>query len=239
MEWFTAAQQRHILLQRVGGVPTMTELERQMSYREVAIPGVCWFCGQPDTQQHAWDCYATIHVTKFLRQGQGQGISWGSDFLVVWAMATTTDGFKDDKLSVASKDSMGVQFLRQAVDASMRLHSYRYSHREVLFRKQYPQLATLRQWLHARLESRRRGDRLDDENPEAEQQDAASTADSDAAGWSTEEDEEVWDTRFRGDLPHDVESDSSCGENEWPFCDDFQEAEAPPCEDIHGHDRCS
>ena len=188
----------------------MRELERRMSYREVAIPGVCWFCGQPDTRRHAWDCYATIHVATFLWQGlrewikiywycdrdTDRRITWGSDFLVVWAMATTTDGFKDDKLSVASKDSMGVQFLRQAVDASIRLHSYRYSHREVLFRKQYPQLATVWQWLHALLESRRRGDRLDDENPEAEQEDAASAADSDAAGWSTDEDEGVWDARL-------------------------------------------
>ena len=50
VKWFTAAQQRHILLQRVGVVPTMTGLERRVSYFEVAIPG--WFCGQPDTRQH-------------------------------------------------------------------------------------------------------------------------------------------------------------------------------------------
>ena len=131
-------QQRHILLQRVGAVPTMTELKRRMSYREVTIPGVCWFRGQLDTRQHAWDCYATIHVAQFLRQGFSESIhkywycdrdtdrrvskkTWGSDFLVVWAMATTTDGFKEDKLSVASQESMGLQFLRRrgCIDAAV------------------------------------------------------------------------------------------------------------------------
>ena len=72
--------------------------------------------------------------------------TWGSDFLVVWDLATTTDGFKEDKLSVASPETMGVQFLRRAVDASMQLYSYRYSHREEYFRRPYPQLATIWQW---------------------------------------------------------------------------------------------
>ena len=81
------------------------------------------------------------------------------------AMATTTDVFHEDKLSVASKDSMGVQFLRRAIEVSMQVHSYRYSHREEHFRQQYPQLATIRQWLHALLENRRRGDRLDNKSP--------------------------------------------------------------------------
>ena len=38
--------------------------------------------------------------------------AWGADFLVVWAMATTTDGFRKDGLSVATPESMGVQFLK-------------------------------------------------------------------------------------------------------------------------------
>ena len=46
----------------------MTELERRMSYQEVAIPGFCWFYHQPDTRQHSWDCYATIHITQPRRQ---------------------------------------------------------------------------------------------------------------------------------------------------------------------------
>ena len=78
-----------------------------------------------------------------------------------------------------------MQFLGRAVDASMKLHSYRYSHREVSFRRHYPRLATIRQWLHTLLESKRRGGRGDDDEPEAEWGDTASTGDSDAAGWTT------------------------------------------------------
>ena len=126
--------------------------------------------------------------------------TWGSDYLVVWAMATTTDGFKEDKLSVASQQSMGVQFLRQAVDASMQLHSYRYSYTEEYFCRQYPQLATIKHWLHALLESRRGGggDRVGDGDLEAGQEDTASAGDSDAAGWTdgrTGEEEDVWGGR--------------------------------------------
>ena len=70
--------------------------------------------------------------------------TWGSDYLVVWAMASLTDGFREDRLSVASSESMGLQFIRRAVDASMKLHLYRYTHPEVYFRRQYPRLATIR-----------------------------------------------------------------------------------------------
>ena len=72
-EWFTSHQQRHILLQRAGTIPTMMELARRMSYRDVTIPGTCWFCGQPDTRQHAWDCAPNIHVAAYLR---GQLSDW-------------------------------------------------------------------------------------------------------------------------------------------------------------------
>ena len=109
VEWFTSHQQRHIL-QRAGTVPTMLELERRMSCRDVAIPGTCWFSGQPDTRQHAWDCMPTIHVATYLRRELHEWIreyrycdrqtdekvakeTWASDYLVVWAMATLTDGF--------------------------------------------------------------------------------------------------------------------------------------------------
>ena len=92
---------------------------------------------------HAWVCPSTIDAAKFLRQELIDWISrywycdrktdrqvakepWGVDFLVVWSMATATDGFVEDKLSFATKDSMGVQFLRRAVDASIQLHLYRF-----------------------------------------------------------------------------------------------------------------
>ena len=84
-------------------------------------------------------------------------------------MAPSTYGFRKDGLSVASAESMGVQFIKRAVDASMRLHQYRYTYRENSFRKEYPQLSTIRQWMHELWESKRKGRKRDDEDPEAEQ----------------------------------------------------------------------
>ena len=129
-------------------------------------------------------------------------------------MAASTDGFREDNLSVASSESMGVQFLGRAVDASMKLHLYRYTHREVYFQRQYPRLATIRQWLHALLETKRRGGRGD----------TASAGDSDAAGWTTDEGEDEWEARFRDDPPQDPGDESSDEEVDRPLCDDIQVA---------------
>ena len=38
--------------------------------------------------------------------------------LVIWALATKTQGFKADKLSTADRNSLGTQFLLKAVDTS-------------------------------------------------------------------------------------------------------------------------
>ena len=50
------------------------------------------------------------------------GETRGASYIVVWCMATTTNAFKTEGLSVATQDSVGVQFLQQVVDAFMRLH---------------------------------------------------------------------------------------------------------------------
>ena len=140
VEWFNSHQQRHILLHRVGTVPTMAELARRTAYREVLVPGLCWFCRQPDPVRHAWDCLPSRHIVWHLLKGLCASIGktwymdrqverhiekemWGASYLVVWCMATTTEGFRQDNLSVATQDSIGVQFLKQVLDASMRLHN--------------------------------------------------------------------------------------------------------------------
>ena len=86
-----------------------------------------------------------IKESKGKRGGQ---ISWWSG---LW-LAGRKGG-----LSVATADSMGVQFLIQAVSASMRLHSCRYEHRQEFFLPQYPHMSTIRQWLHALLDIKRNG----------------------------------------------------------------------------------
>ena len=57
--------------------------------------------------------------------------------LVIWAMATKTQGFTADKLSTATRDSLGTQFLLKAVDASSRLWKIRYKLRDKEIRQRH------------------------------------------------------------------------------------------------------
>ena len=50
--------------------------------------------------------------------------------LVIWATATKTQGFIADKLSTATRDSLGTQFLLKAIGASSRLWKIRYQLRD-------------------------------------------------------------------------------------------------------------
>ena len=220
IEWFNYHQQRHILLHRVTTVPTMTELARRSAYREVFIPGKCWFCGEPDTVRHAWDCLPTRHVVRHLVGGWCAWLgeywyadrkveqhvvkeAWGASHIVVWCMATTTNGFRQDSLSAATQDSMGVQFLRQVIDGSMRLHQYRYQHREAVFKERHPDLhtKTIRSWLHELLESKNKGKKEEvDEEEEPDPEEEEEEADSDEEDWSTDEDERDWAERLQDEL---------------------------------------
>ena len=126
-------------MHRVTTIPTLTELARRTVYREVVVPGKCWFCEEPDTVRHAWDCVPTRHVVNHILESWYAWLDqhWyadrvvekavveetrGASYIVVWCMATTTNAFRAEGLSVATQDSVGVQFLQQVVDASMRLH---------------------------------------------------------------------------------------------------------------------
>ena len=72
--------------------------------------------------QNTWDMHRPVerHVVKEM---------WGASYSIVWCMATTTDGCRQDGLSVATQDSIGVEFLKRVVDASLQLHKYWYTHR--------------------------------------------------------------------------------------------------------------
>ena len=214
-----------------------------MSCREVRIPGVCWFCQQPDTRMHAWVCPSTIEAAKFLRQELIDRISrywycgrktdrqvsketWGADYLVVWSMATATDGFEGDKLSIATKDSMGVQFLRRAVDASIKLHLYRCRYREERFKESYPKLSSIRQWLQALLETKDGRDWAEGENPEADHEEDTPERELNAGGWETDEEEAEWEAWFSS-VHLEEDADSSDGDLDWLQCDDILAAGAP------------
>ena len=47
----------------------MAELARRTAYREVIVPGQCWFWGQPNTVRHAWDCLPSKHIVRHLLEG--------------------------------------------------------------------------------------------------------------------------------------------------------------------------
>ena len=238
VEWFTPLQQRHILLQRCKTVPVMVELALRMSYRNVTIPDACWLCGCLDTRQHAWECMSTIDVARYPTDGlrdwvrkhwycerrTDKGVekeTWGADFLVVWAMATSTDGLRTDKLSVATAESMGVQFLIQAGDAYMRLHSYRYTDRQEFFHRQYPHMSTIRQWLHTLLESKRKGKGEEENDDEEGQEGDARKEEPEGAGWTTDEDEEDWAKRFLEEDARGSPNEPSDNEDEWLQHDDI------------------
>ena len=116
----------------------------------------------------------------------------------------------------------GVQFIKRTVEASIKLHRYRYTHMEDSFRETYPQLPYIRQWMHELWESKHRGRKEDDDDPETEHGDEDSAADPDVADWTTYEDEGEWEARFRDDNPQDQGEGSSDEEVEWPLCDDIQ-----------------
>jgi hypothetical protein len=140
---------------------------------------------------------------------------------VVWAMATTTDGFQKDGLSVAMPESMGVQFLKQAVEASMRLHKYRNEHRQEFFRRHYPHMSSIRQWLHALLEGKRKGGGEEGYNEDEDMTGEANEEEPDGAGWTTDEDEEDWAKRFLEGHEEEAPGDASDDEDEWPDNDDI------------------
>ena len=141
-------------------------------------------------------------------------------------MATATDGFVEDKLSFATKDSMGVQFLRRAVDASTQLHLYRCRYREERFKESYPRLSSIRQWLRALLAAKDGRDWAERDDPDAGQVEDALAQSVDVREWETDEDEVEWEARFGG-AHLDDDADSSDGDPDWLHCDDILAAGAP------------
>ena len=152
--------------------------------------------------------------------------TWGADFLVVWSMAIVTDGFVEDKLSFATKDSMGVQFLRRAVDMSIQPHLYRCQYREERFKESYPRLSSIRQWLRALLAAKDGRDWTERESPDASHVEEAVEKDFNADGWATNEEEAEWEARFNSAHLED-DADSSDGDLDWLRCDDILATDAP------------
>ena len=151
----------------------------------------------------------------------------GASYIVVWCMATTTNAFQTEGLSMATQDSVGVQFLQQVVDASMRLHQYRYEHREVIFNDQNPRLKhhTIKTWLHGLWEEKNRGTKEEaDEDDDLGEAGAEDGTDSEEEDWSTDYDSQDWETRLMAGLEEDHPSEQDEDED-WDLQDDIHVAD--------------
>ena len=124
----------------------MLEFDRRLGYGgNHGFNPLCSLCGKcAEDELHAWRCTRTIRDAVRLRDGL---LSWIEDHLymgqpkaryledeaydpscmVVWAMATKTQGFVSDKMGTADRDSLGTEFLLKAVAASARLWQIRGS----------------------------------------------------------------------------------------------------------------
>ena len=78
--------------------------------------------------------------------------------------------------------------------------------------------------MHDLLEGKNRGPKGEEEDPETGHGGEGSAAGSDVADWTTDEDEEEWETRLQGTTPLDQHNESSDEESEWRQCDDIQVA---------------
>ena len=163
-------------------ISTMKELSRRWKHRKAEWSDKCLLCGEKDTRVHAWLCnrtraYPCTHLksldawlkTKWYKEEQGlREESRGPKCWVVWSVATKTEGFQVDKLSAAKEGSLGVQFLREAVTASMQLYEHRAKEREKAMRLRMNTTQTVRQVMVLQL---RRWDKGEEESEDDGQED--------------------------------------------------------------------
>ena len=62
LAWVPGHHQRHVLHQRVAGLPTMVEFDRRLGYQNNAnFSSLCPLCGRAHEDEfHAWQCTRTI-----------------------------------------------------------------------------------------------------------------------------------------------------------------------------------
>ena len=111
-------------------------------------------CVGPEDEFHAWRCTRTArHALRFMDELANwleehaymsrPGARYLDDevrdplCLVMWATATKTQGFIADKLSTATRDSLGTQFPLKAIGASARLWKIRYQLRDKVIQERH------------------------------------------------------------------------------------------------------
>ena len=126
---------------------------------------------------------------------------WSASHVVVWSMATATDGMKKERMPISTQDSIMVRFIKKVIDASIELYEHRAQRREALLKDVCDAMKSLKQMMMDTLLGREEVD--GEEDVEDMQEDEISTDD---AGWSTEdtvsegqqhgEDVEAGDTKY-------------------------------------------
>lgn len=155
--------------------------------RGVIWPDECALCRHQgrivqDTRIHAWQCpmtrlYAIALLEKledwlvsnwYKRRTDRDDIKrelWSASHIVVWPMATTTEGMKKEKMPVSTQDSVGGKCIKKVLDASIDLYEYRAQQREKILQAVCETGKSLRQMMMDTLMGK------DEEGAEAEVED--------------------------------------------------------------------
>jgi hypothetical protein len=187
MDWLVARQQRHAQQHRMHTLPTMEVMARRAAHYRQTVSPECMLCGAAvETVGHGWTCRATEWVARANRQ---RLVDWldrhvyrgreGPKSLKeavydpkaqeIWASGTATAEMKQDHLSIAARGSMGTQFLREAIQASMDLWSHRFKQREAALRAHHGSDMTLKKWIqHLKQQGRREVENGEETPPESD-----------------------------------------------------------------------
>ena len=204
VEWLSFLQQKHAQRQRMSCISTMEEHHRRWGHRDFHWDPFCLICGRRDTRTHSWECLGSEELARYVEtlveglrlwlkshwyRRRPTGPIWEETFdpecLVVWSMATKTSGFVDERLSTASRGSLGTRFLAEVITASLALHTRRAEAREQALRAKQGTTLSLAQYMQRAFRDAERGilqRRQDQPPPETEETDS----ETDGEGWETD-----------------------------------------------------
>ena len=187
MDWFVARHQRHIQQHRMHTLPTMEVMSQRAAHYKQAVSPECMLCREGvETVGHGWTCRATEWLAGAARRRmvdwldrhvyRGRGGQRALREAVydglcqqIWASGTVTAEVWADHLSVATKESLGVHFLRMVVQESIDLWAQRFKKREAVLRAHHGGDMTLKKWIQdLKRQGRREREDGDDTPPDSD-----------------------------------------------------------------------
>ena len=182
----------------------MEEHHRRWGHRDFYWDPFCLICGRRDTRTHSWECLGSEELARYVetlveglrlwlkghwyrRRPTGPILeeTYDPECLVVWSMATKTSGFVDERLSTASRGSLGTRFLAEVITASLALHTRRAEAREQALRAKQGTTLSIAQYMQRAFRDAERGilqRRQNQPPPETEETDS----ETDGEGWETD-----------------------------------------------------